>query len=100
MAKIIVRKSDNVVIVSVDNDSDVTLTSTECSYVKSSGIKTTAIDINSTTHTLVEGVTEPTKFYPNCFTYTDGTWAIVDGAVDQINGGRELFNIPLLEIEL
>jgi hypothetical protein len=100
MAKIIVRKSDNKVQVLVPDTSDVTLTSTECSYVKSSGIKTIPIDINSTTHTLVEGVTEPTKFHPNCFTYTDGTWAIIDGVVDSINAGRNLHDIPALEVEL
>ena len=100
MAKIIVRNSDNNVQVLVPNSSDVTLTDTECTYVKSNGIKTIAIDINSTTHTLIEDVTEPTKFYPNCFTYIDGTWAIIDGVLDNINKGRELYDIPALEIEL
>ena len=100
MAKIIVRNSDNKVQVLVPDSSDVTLTNTECSYVKSSGIKTTAIDINSTTHTLIEGVTEPTKFHANCFTYIDGTWAILNDAVTSINKGRALYDIPELEVEI
>jgi len=100
MAKIIVKKSNNVVTVCLDDDQELTLTSTECSYVKSSGIKTIAIDINSTTHTLVEGVTKPTKYHDNCFTYIDGTWAIIDDAVTNINGGRALYDIPELEVEL
>ena len=100
MAKIIVRNSDNKVQVLVPDSSDVTLTNTDCTYVKSSGIKTTAIDINSTTHTLVEGVTKPTKYHDNCFTYIDGTWAIIDDAVTNINGGRALYDIPELEVEL
>ena len=47
MAKIIVKKSNNVVTVCLDNDQELTLTNTECSYVKSSGIKTTAIDLGT-----------------------------------------------------
>ena len=100
MAKIIVRNSDNKVQVLVPDSSDVTLTNTECSYVKSSGIKTIAIDINSTTHTLIEDVTEPTKFFANCFTYIDGTWAILNDEVTSINKGRELYDMPTLEVEL
>ena len=100
MAKIIVRNSDNKVQVLVSDSSDVTLTNTECSYVKSSGIKTTAIDINSSTHTLIEDVTEPTKFHANCFTYIDGTWAILNDAVTSINKGRALYDIPELEVEI
>jgi len=100
MAKIIVKKSNNVVTVCLDNDQELTLTSTECSYVKSSGIKTIAIDINSTTHTLIEDVTEPTKFHANCFTYIDGTWTILTDAVTNINKGRALYDVPELEVEL
>ena len=70
------------------------------SFVKSNGIKTTAIDINSTTHTLIEDVTEPTKFHANAFTYIDGTWAILTEAVENMNKGAKLYDVPEIEVEL
>tara|TARA_R100001129_G_scaffold176425_2_gene150401 strand:+ start:808 stop:1110 length:303 start_codon:yes stop_codon:yes gene_type:complete len=100
MAKIIVRNSDNKVQVLVPDSSDVTLTDTECTYVKSNGIKTNAIDINSSTHTLIEGVAEPTKFFANCFTYIDGTWAILTEAVENMNKGAKLYDVPEIEVQL
>ena len=100
MAKIIIRNSDNKVQVLVPNSSDVTLTETECTYIKSNGIKTTATDINSTTHTLIEDVTEPTKFHANCFTYIDGNWAIDSDYVDYINNFRTRNGEETLEVEL
>jgi len=101
MARIIVRNSDNRVVFCLEDTQGITLTETECTYTHTDNDrKTIVLDVNSTTHTVIEDVTAPTKFYGNCFTYIDGNWAIDTDRVEQLNANRTRIDQPLIEVEL
>ena len=101
MAKIIVRNSDNRVVFCLEDTQGITLTATECTYTHTDNDrKTIVLDVNSTTHTVIQDVTAPTKFYGNCFTYIDGNWAIDNDKVTNLNAGRTANDLPEIEVEL
>ena len=101
MAKIIVRNSDNKVVFCLEDSQVITLTSNDCTYTHTADDrKTIILDINSSTHTVYEGVTAPTYFWGNCFTYIDGNWALDSDRVTAINTGRTLAGIPTISPEL
>ena len=101
MAKIIVRNSDNKVVFCLQDSQTITMSSDQCSYTHTGDDRlTTVLDVNSSTHTVYEGVTAPTLFWGNCFTYIDGNWALLDDAVTKLNEGRTLAGIPTISPEL
>jgi|TARA_R110002020_G_scaffold391587_1_gene601984 ribosomal protein L31 len=101
MAKIIVKNSDNKVVFCLQDSQTITMSSDQCSYTHTNDDRNTIIlDINSSTHTVYEGVTAPTSFWGNCFTYIDGNWALLDDAVTTLNEGRTLAGIPTISPEL
>lgn len=101
MAKIIVKNSDNKVVFCLQDSQTITMSSDQCSYTHTGDDRNTIIlDINSSTHTVYEGVTAPTSFWGNCFTYIDGNWALLDDAVTTLNEGRTLAGIPTISPEL
>ena len=91
MAKIIVKNSDNKVVFCLQDSQTITMSSDQCSYTHTGDDRNTIIlDINSSTHTVYEGVTAPTSFWGNCFTYIDGKWALDSNRVNDINTGNAL----------
>jgi len=100
MAKIIVRNSDNRVVFCLQDSQGITLTADECKFTNADGTNTHVLDINSSTHTVHTDVTAPTKFYGNCFTYIDGSWAIDSDRVTNINQGRTANDLPTIDVEL
>ena len=99
MAKIIVKKSNNKVISCIENTETITIDSTSCVVTSSDGnIELTGV--NSTTHDIYEAVSEPTKFWGQCFTYIDGNWAIDSNYVNSLNEFRTLNGHETLEVEL
>lgn len=101
MAKIIVRNSDNKVVFCLEDSQTITMTANDCTYTHTADDRlTTVLDVNSSTHTVYEGVTAPTSFYGNCFTYIDGNWALDSDRVTAINTGRTLNNVPNINPQL
>ena len=101
MAKIIVRNSDNKVVFCLEDSQTITMTSNECKFTHTDDAQNTiVIDINSSTHTVYEGVTAPTSFYGNCFTYIDGNWALDSDAVTTLNGHRTANNKATINPQL
>ena len=101
MAKIIVRNSDNRVVFCLVDSQTITMTANDCNYTHTGYDRlTTVLDVNSSTHTVYEGVTAPTSFYGNCFTYIDGNWALLDDAVTTLNKGRTFMGLPTISPEL
>ena len=99
MAKIIVKKSDNKVILCIENTETITIDSTSCVVTSPDGnIELTGV--NSTTHNVYEDVSQPTKFWGQCFTYIDGNWAIDTDYVNYLNSIRTRNNQETLEVEL
>jgi|TARA_R100001460_G_scaffold38732_1_gene73280 ribosomal protein L31 len=101
MAKIIVRNSDNKVVYCLADSQIITMTSDECKFTHTHDDRNTIVlDINSSTHTVYEGVTAPTSFYGNCFTYIDGNWALDADKVTKLNEVRTLMNQPTINPQL
>ena len=101
MAKIIVRNSDNKVVYCLADSQIITMTSDECKFTHTHNDRNTIVlDINSSTHTVYEGVTAPTSFFGNCFTYIDGNWALDADRVTNLNEGRTFMNQPTINPQL
>ena len=100
MAKIIVNNTTNLVVYCIEDSQDIDISADECRYTNLDGTNTFILDVNSSTHTVYEGVTAPTLFWGNCFTYIDGNWALLDDAVTTLNEGRTLAGIPTISPEL
>jgi len=96
MAKIIRRKSDNLVIRVLADDNVVNLTSTGCSW-DNGGIYSQ--DIKTSTHEIVTGVTAPTKFFSGYFTY-DTDWSLDTDALNSYNTMADTVKLPRIEAEL
>mgnify|MGYP001211169989 CR=1 FL=1 len=100
MAKIIVNNTTNLVVYCIEDSQDIDISADECRYTNLDGTNTFILDVNSSTHTVYEGVTAPTLFWGNCFTYIDGNWALLDDAVTTLNEGRTLHGLPTISPEL
>jgi len=100
MAQIIVNNTTNLVVYCIEDSQDIDISADECRYTNLDGTNTFILDVNSSTHTVYEGVTAPTLFWGNCFTYIDGNWALLDDAVTTLNEGRTLAGIPTISPEL
>jgi len=100
MAKIIVNNTTNLVVYCIEDSQDIDISADECRYTNLDGTNTFILDVNSSTHTVYEGVTAPTLFWGNCFTYIDGNWALLDDAVTKLNEGRTLHGLPTISPEL
>ena len=96
MAKIIKRKSDNLVIRVFADDNVVNLTSDSCTW--NDGNKFSQ-DINSSTHEIVTGVTAPTKFFSGYFTY-DTDWSLDTSSLNSYNIMADEVCLPRIEAEL
>ena len=96
MAKIIKRKSDNLVIRVFADDNVVNLTSDSCTW--NDGNKFSQ-DINSYTHDIVTGVTAPTKFFSGYFTY-DTDWSLDTSSLNSYNIMADEVGLPRIEAEL
>ena len=96
MAKIIKRKSDNLVIRVFADDNVVNLTSDSCTW--NDGNKFSQ-DINSSTHEIVTGVTAPTKFFSGYFTY-DTDWSLDTSSLNSYNTMADEVGLPRIEAEL
>ena len=101
MANIIVRNSYNRVVFCLVDSQTITMTANDCTYTHTGDDRlTTVLDVNSSTHTVYEGVTAPSSFYGNCFTYIDGNWALDSDRVTAMNEGRTLNNAPNINPQL
>ena len=96
MAKIIKRKSDNLVIRVLADDNVINLGSDNCTWNDGESYSQ---DINSSTHEIVTGVTAPTKFFSGYFTY-DTDWSLDTVALNRYNEMANEMNLPLIDAEL
>ncbi|QDP48942.1 MAG: hypothetical protein Unbinned1068contig1000_23 [Prokaryotic dsDNA virus sp.] len=96
MAKIIKRKSDNLVI-AVLNDNDVVSLGSNGSTYNNGGIYDQ--DMTDATHEVVTGVTAPTKFFSGYFTY-DTDWTLDTVALNRYNEMLDEVGLPRIEAEL
>jgi hypothetical protein len=96
MAKIIKRKSDNLVIRVLADDNVINLGSDNCTWNDGESYSQ---DINSSTHEIVTGVTAPTKFFSGYFTY-DTDWSLDTDALNNYNTMADEVGIPRIEAEL
>ena len=97
MATIIKRKSDNTITFcgqSADFDAGYLI------FIGTDGIRTHVMDITADTHEIINDVTLPKKYFKDCITYIDGTYAILTDVVDGINEVFEADNQPLIEVEI
>jgi len=100
MAKIIVNNTTNLVVYCIEDSQDIDISADECRYTNLDGTNTFILDVNSSTHTVYEGVTAPTLFWGNCFTYIDGNWALDSDRVSALNAGRALHDKPNINPQL
>ena len=96
MAKIIKRKSDNLVIRVLADDNVINLGSDNCTWNDG---ETYSQDINSSTHEIVTGVTAPTKFFSGYFTY-DTDWSLDASSLSSYNTMADEVGLPRIEAEL
>tara|TARA_R100001082_G_scaffold101820_1_gene71541 strand:- start:265 stop:555 length:291 start_codon:yes stop_codon:yes gene_type:complete len=96
MAKIIKRKSDNLVIRVLADDNVISLTSTGCTWDNGSSYSQ---DIKTSTHEIVTGVTAPTKFFSGYFTY-DTDWVLNTSSLNSYNAMADDVGLPRIEAEL
>ena len=96
MAKIIRRKSDNLVITVLDDDNVVSLGSNGSSYNNG---QTYDQDITDSTHEVVTGVTAPTKFFSGYFTY-DTDWSLDTSSLNSYNIMADEVGLPRIEAEI
>ncbi len=96
MAKIIRRKSDNLVIAVLDDDNVINLGSNGSTYNNG---QTYDQDMTNSTHEIVTGVTAPTKFFSGYFTY-DTDWSLDTDALNDYNAMADDVGLPRIEAEL
>ncbi len=96
MAKIIKRKSDNLVIAVLDDDNVVNLGSNGSTYNNG---QTYDQDMTDSTHEVVTGVTAPTKFFSGYFTY-DTDWSLDTVSLNRYNEMADEVGLPRIEAEL
>ncbi len=96
MAKIIKRKSDNLVIAVLDDDNVVNLGSNGSTYNNG---QTYDQDMTDSTHEVVTGVTAPTKFFSGYFTY-DTDWSLDTVSLNRYNGMADEVGLPRIDAEL
>ncbi len=96
VAKIIRRKSDNLVIAVLDDDNVVNLGSNGSTYNNG---QTYDQDMTDSTHEVVTGVTAPTTFFSGYFTY-DTDWSLDTVALNRYNEMANEMNLPLIDAEL
>ena len=96
MAKIIRRKSDNLVIAVLDDDNVINLGSNGSTYNDG---QTYDQDMTDSTHEIVTGVTAPTKFFSGYFTY-DTDWSLDTDALNDYNAMADDVGLPRIEAEL
>ena len=96
MAKIIKRKSDNLVIAVLDDDNVVNLGSNGSTYNNGG---TYNQDMTDSTHEIVTGVTAPTKFFSGYFTY-DTDWSLDTVSLNRYNEMADEVGLPKIEAEL
>ena len=97
MATIVKRKSDNTITYfaqSGDFDAGYLI------FIGTDGIRTHVLDTTADTHEIINDVTLPKKYFADCITYIDGTYAILTDVVDGINEVFEADNQPLIEVEI
>tara|TARA_R100000900_G_scaffold63063_1_gene50661 strand:- start:213 stop:503 length:291 start_codon:yes stop_codon:yes gene_type:complete len=96
VAKIIRRKSDNLVIAVLDDDNVINLGSNGSTYNNG---QTYDQDMTNSTHEIVTGVTAPTKFFSGYFTY-DTDWSLDTDALNDYNAMADDVGLPRIEAEL
>ena len=96
MAKIIKRKSDNLVIAVLDDGNVVNLGSNGSTYDNG---QTYDQDMTDSTHEIVTGVTAPTKFFSGYFTY-DTDWSLDTVSLNRYNEMADEVGLPRIEAEL
>ena len=96
MAKIIKRKSDNLVIAVLDDDNVVNLGSNGSTYDNG---QTYDQDMTDSTHEVVTGITAPTKFFSGYFTY-DTDWSLDTVSLNRYNEMADEVGLPRIEAEL
>ena len=96
MAKIIRRKSDNLVIAVLDDDNVVNLGSDGSTYNNG---QTYDQDMTDSTHEVVTGVTAPTTFFSGYFTY-DTDWSLDTSSLNSYNTMADEVGLPRIEAEL
>ncbi len=96
MAKIIKRKSDNLVIAVLDDSNVINLGSNGSTYNDG---QTYDQDMTDSTHEIVTGVTAPTKFFSGYFTY-DTDWSLDTDALNDYNAMADDVGLPRIEAEL
>ena len=96
MAKIIKRKSDNLVIAVLDDDNVVNLGSNGSTYNNGG---TYNQDMTDSTHEVVTGVTAPTAFFSGYFTY-DTDWTFDSDGLNRYNEMADEVGLPRIEAEL
>tara|TARA_R100000084_G_C4518276_1_gene85647 strand:- start:57 stop:356 length:300 start_codon:yes stop_codon:yes gene_type:complete len=96
MAKIIKRKSDNLVIAVLDDNNVINLGSNGSTYDNG---QTYDQDMTDSTHEIVTGVTAPTKFFSGYFTY-DTDWSLDTVSLNRYNEMADEVGLPRIEAEL
>tara|TARA_R100000908_G_C3733826_1_gene132344 strand:+ start:948 stop:1238 length:291 start_codon:yes stop_codon:yes gene_type:complete len=96
VAKIIKRKSDNLVIAVLDDSNVINLGSNGSTYNDG---QTYDQDMTDSTHEIVTGVTAPTKFFSGYFTY-DTDWSLDTDALNDYNAMADDVGLPRIEAEL
>lgn len=96
-AKIIKRKSDNLVIAVLNDDNVVNLGSNGSTYDNNG--QTYDQDMTDSTHEIVTGVTAPTKFFSGYFTY-DTDWSLDTVSLNRYNEMADEVGLPRIEAEL
>lgn len=96
MAKIIKRKSDNLVIAVLDDSNVINLGSNGSTYNDG---QTYDQDMTDSTHEIVTGVTAPTKFFSGYFTY-DTDWSLDSDGLNNYNAMADEVGLPRIEAEL
>lgn len=96
MAKIIKRKSDNLVIALLDDNDVVSLGSNGSTYHNG---QTYDQDMTDATHEVVTGVTAPTACFSGYFTY-DTDWTFDSVSLNRYNEMADEVGLPRIEAEL
>jgi len=96
VAKIIKRKSDNLVIAVLDDSNVINLGSNGSTYNDG---QTYDQDMTDSTHEIVTGVTAPTKFFSGYFTY-DTDWSLDSDGLNNYNAMADEVGLPRIEAEL
>tara|TARA_R100001015_G_C4615438_1_gene171420 strand:- start:56 stop:349 length:294 start_codon:yes stop_codon:yes gene_type:complete len=97
MATIVRRKSDNTITYfaqSGDFDAGYLI------FIGTDGIRTHVMDTTPDTHEIINDVTLPKKYFPDCITYIDGTYTILTDVVNTINEKYAEAGVAEIEVEI